>query len=207
MAALQYVHVPGYRALLMRRTYQDLALPGALMDRAAEWLRGTGALWQPMDKKWIFPSGATLSFGYLQAEADKVRYQGAELSFIGVDELSQWSESAYRYMFSRIRRLKSVDVPMRMRAASNPGAQWVKERFEINAGRPESLQMTADGRRAFVPARLIDNPALDSEEYKEMLSELDPVTRRQLLEGDWDVRPEGKLFKREWFQIVEAGPA
>src|SRR5690606_33422484 len=38
MAALQYVHVPGYSAILFRRTYTDLALPGALMDRAQQWL-------------------------------------------------------------------------------------------------------------------------------------------------------------------------
>ncbi len=36
MAAAQYVEVPGYAALLLRRTYQDLALPGALMDRAKQ---------------------------------------------------------------------------------------------------------------------------------------------------------------------------
>src|SRR5437879_2625152 len=34
MAALQFVTVPGYAALLLRRTYTDLSLPGALMDRA-----------------------------------------------------------------------------------------------------------------------------------------------------------------------------
>lgn len=204
MAALQYVDVPGYRALLLRRTYQDLALPGALMDRAAEWLRPTAAHWDETKKRWRFPSGATITFGYLQTEADKERYQGAELSFIGVDELSQWSESAYRYLFSRLRRPEGFAVPIRMRAASNPGAQWVKERFEITRGRTEPVQWTSDGARAFVPARIIDNPALDDAAYIPMLNKLDPVTRLQLLEGDWDVRPEGKLFQREWFRIVEA---
>ena len=43
MAALQYVDVPGYAAILFRRTYTDLSLPGALMDRAHEWLQGTKA--------------------------------------------------------------------------------------------------------------------------------------------------------------------
>jgi len=44
MAALQYVDVPGYSALLLRRTYADLALAGALMDRARSWLVGTDAV-------------------------------------------------------------------------------------------------------------------------------------------------------------------
>lgn len=45
MAALQFVSIPGYSALLLRRTYSDLALPGALMDRAFQWLDGTDAKW------------------------------------------------------------------------------------------------------------------------------------------------------------------
>ena len=34
MAALQHVNTPGYAALLLRRSYTDLSLPGALMERA-----------------------------------------------------------------------------------------------------------------------------------------------------------------------------
>ena len=37
MAAVQYVDVPGYAAVLFRRTFADLALPGAAMSRAQEW--------------------------------------------------------------------------------------------------------------------------------------------------------------------------
>lgn len=39
MSALQYVDVPGYSAILFRRTYADLSLPGALMDRFREWMK------------------------------------------------------------------------------------------------------------------------------------------------------------------------
>ena len=65
MAALQYVDHPGYSALILRKSYTDLALPGALMDKAGEWLGGTAA--QPKDggKSWEFPSGASLTFGYV----------------------------------------------------------------------------------------------------------------------------------------------
>ena len=34
MAAVQYVHYPHYRALILRKTYADLSLPDAIMDRA-----------------------------------------------------------------------------------------------------------------------------------------------------------------------------
>ena len=72
MAALQYVTVPGYSAIIFRKTYADLSLPGALMDRAADWLQGK-AHWSAKTKKWTFPSGATVSFGYMEHEKDKLR--------------------------------------------------------------------------------------------------------------------------------------
>ena len=197
MAALQYADVPGYAAILFRRTYTDLSLPGALMDRAAAWLSGR-ARWNGVDKSWTFPSGATLTFGYLQSEADRYRYQSAEFQFIGFDELTQFPESSYLYLFSRLRRGANVNVPLRMRSASNPGGlghSWVKERF-----------VSEPGPRVFVPARLDDNPHLDRESYLRSLAELDPVTRAQLLEGDWEARP-GAFFRREWFPVVDAAPA
>ena len=196
MAALQYVREPGYTALLLRRTYADLSLPGALMDRANEWLRGTGARWKDIEKTWVFPSGSTLTFGYLETENHKYRYQGAEFNFIGFDELTQFTETQYRYLFSRLRRAEGSTIPVRMRAASNPGGvghEWVRQRFVV-----EELE-----ERPFIPARLEDNPHLDLAEYEQTLSQLDPVTRAQLRRGDWDVLPEGRLFKRDWFRIVE----
>lgn len=40
MAALQYVDVPGYSALIIRRSMPDLAMPNALLDRSRRWLGG-----------------------------------------------------------------------------------------------------------------------------------------------------------------------
>ena len=106
MAALQYVDVPGYSALILRRTYEDLALPGAIMDRAQDWLEGTGARRRDEGKLWEFPTAgqpATLRFGYSQRAADITRYQGAEFQYVGMDELTHFEERQYRYLFSRLR--------------------------------------------------------------------------------------------------------
>ena len=191
MGALQYVHVPEYRALLFRRTYKDLALPKALMDRADEWLSGTDAKWDASERTWKFPSGASLTFGYLENDRDKYRYQSAEFQYIAFDELTQFTETQYLYLFSRLRRLAGQDIPLRMRAASNPGGighQWVYRRFVNPDTRKNNL---------FIPARLEDNPYLDKEQYEDSLSELDRTTWRQLREGDWLAKREGALFSTE----------
>ena len=200
MAALQYVDIPEYSAIIFRRTYADLSLPGALMDRAAEWLTPTDAQWSDKSKTWKFPTGATVTFGYLENEADKFRYQSAEFQTVIFDELTQFTETQYRYLFSRLRRLKTSDVPLRMRSASNPGGlghDWVKQRF-ITEGRSHN--------RLFIPARMRDNPYLDAESYEAGLELLDPSTRRQLRDGDWNATAEGTKFKRDWFEVVDAVP-
>lgn len=104
MAALQYVDVPGYSALLLRRTWPDLSSPGAILDRARSWLLPTDATIREGGRVWVFPSGARITFGTILRENDKFKYQSAEYQFIGFDELTQFDESQYTYMFSRIRR-------------------------------------------------------------------------------------------------------
>lgn len=201
MGALQYVDVSGYSALLLRRTYAELALPEGLMDRAHAWLGPTDAHWDGLNRTWRFPPGATLTFGYLQYEKDKFRYQSSAFQYIGFDELTEFLESMYRFLFSRLRRLKGVKIPLRMRSGSNPGNighNWVKRRF---------LDEGPQHGRIFIPATKEDNPYLDWESYTQSLAELDPITRRQLEEGDWTARHGGSLFRREWFTIVDAVPA
>lgn len=199
--ALQYVDRPGYSALMLRRTFADLNKPYALIPMSHDWLQGTGAKWNDNEHQWTFPSGATLSFGYLANENDKYQFQGAAYHGVFWDELTQFTETQYRYLFSRRRKAVGDTIPMRFRASSNPGGvghEWVKQRFIVEAGE----------RRKFIPARLEDNPYLDQADYEQSLAELDYVTRAQLRHGDWDVRQEGSLFKREWFndKIVEAAP-
>lgn len=198
MAALQYVDVPGYSAILFRKTYADLALPGALISISKEWLMPyvdtKEVRWSEKDKKYTFPSGATLAFGYLETENDCYRYQGAEFQYIGFDECTHIAPSNYRYLFSRLRKAKSLDVPLRLRATANPGGafgEYYYQRFFVDKK-----------KRVFIGAGLDDNPHLDSEEYKASLDELDPVTREQLLNGNWEIKASGDVFSPDWFMSV-----
>ncbi len=209
MAALMYADTPGYAALLLRRTYTDLALPGALMSRSHEWLSGSDASWSDRERTWTFPSGATLSFGYLAEANDRYRYQGSEFSFLGWDELTQFTRDDYSYLHHRLRRGASSRVPLRMRAATNPGGrghEWVRQHFLVEG--PHAIDERTGLRtpRLYVPARLDDNPHVDRETYETSLAQLDAVTRAQLRDGNWDVRPPGQMFRREWWHVEEAAP-
>lgn len=200
MAALQYVDQPGYAALLMRRNFKQLNMPGALMNRAHEWLDHTSARWHGGNKQWTFPSGATLTFGFIgPGKEDREKYASAEFQFIGLDELTQFEEGDYRFMFSRLRRRAGIQVPLRMRSASNPGgrgAAWVKERFVDPRTRLK--------RAAFIPAFLHDNPHLDRDEYIESLRELHPILWRRLLHGDWSAMDPGEIFQpRIWLDDTD----
>lgn len=211
MDALQFVDVPGYSALILRRTFPDLALPGAIMHRAKQWLvPQTEVRWNDNEKVFTFPSGAQIAFGYLQHEDDKYRYQGTEFHYIAFDELTQFTETQYTYLLSRLRH-PPAGVPLRMRGASNPGGlghDWVKARF-LPSIDPVTGDVVyprdEDGHvRVFVPAKLRDNPSLNADEYERNLRELDPVTRAQLLDGDWGARPPGEMFDRTYAKIINA---
>lgn len=190
-AALEYVDTPGYAALILRKTFAQLNLPGAIMARSKEWLMRSDARWNEDDKRWTFPSTATITFGHVENFNDIYRYQGPEFQFVGWDELTQFDERTYEYLFSRTRRTKELmelGIPIRHRAASNPGGighAWVKRRF--------ITEETREPRAVFIPAKVSDNPGLDVEEYRESLAVLDETLRAQLLEGDWGVF-EGAAF-------------
>lgn len=209
MAALQFADVPGYAALLLRRSYADLSLPGALLDRAREWLGPTDARYAPTEHTWHFPSGASLTFGYLEHDGDEQRYRSAEFQMVGFDEVTQFSEASYRFLASRLRRTigahgpapdgLTVDrVPLRLRSASNPGDRghaWVKRRLVDDRSR--------DPGTVFVPSRLEDNPHIDQAEYERALQLLDPIGWERFRFGDWTVRDPGEVLDASRIVLVE----
>lgn len=206
-AALQYVDRKGYAAILFRKTFSDLMLPGALIPMSREWLAPyleSGEVhWADKDKRYTFKeSGATLTFGYLDNKDDHLRYQGAEFSFIGMDECTHINPESYRYLFSRLRKTKNLDFPLRFRATANPGGtygDYYYERFFV-----DNLDENGNRKRFFLPSGLRDNPHLDHESYLAALSELDPITREQLENGNWEIRPTGDLFDTSWIISMSA---
>jgi hypothetical protein len=216
MAALQYVHVPNYSALILRRDFARLALPGAIMDRAREWLYDTDASWNSQSKSFRFPSGAVLQFGYVDNFTDVYRYASAEFQFIGFDELTEFDlpdeenaeNNPYLFMFSRLRKKRDMPVPLRFRSASNPGNighRFVKHRFITDDAaqavrRGDHRVFEAAEGRLFVPAAIKDNPAIDEEEYRKKLVNLPRVMQDRLMNGDWQAA-ENLQIPEDWLRF------
>lgn len=215
MAALEHVDVPKYAALVLRRTFPDLAQPGGPMHLAGEWLHPSAATWNDRDKAWTFPSGAVLRFGYMQHTKDIYRYQGGEYQLFCFDELTQFREQQYTYLFSRARKRTGEAwdrIPLRFRSAANPGGvghEWVRARFGIREDGTQDASSARNARgelRPFVQSFAKDNPGIDVESYMAMLDELDEVTRRQLRDGLWLQDSTGLVLPLTRRNVVDAPP-
>lgn len=208
-AALRYVHVPGYAALILRRNYNQLLLADGVLARANEWLLGKpGVRWSEKHHAFIFtcPGGGTsmVAFGHLEHETDKYRYQGSKYQCVIFEELTHFLASQYRYMFSRLDRPPYgplSQVPLRMRSTGNPGGVghfWVFERFISAQTRLTDV--------VFLPAALLDNPHVDADAYRANIARLSPVEQAQLLEGVWDALQEGDVFRTDRIVLLDAAP-
>jgi hypothetical protein len=128
---LRYMGHPQFSGLMLRHTTEELR---ELIFKSQElypkiW---PGIKWSERKMQWTAPSGARLWMSYLDRDEDVLRYQGLAFSWIGFDELTQWSTPyAWNYMRSRLRST-APDLPIFMRATTNPGGRghhWVKKMF------------------------------------------------------------------------------
>jgi predicted phage terminase large subunit-like protein len=128
------------------------------------------------------------------------------------DELQDFEWSQFEYLFQRVRANETITVPWAVRAGAMPGGvgqDWVRERFVLR-GKPDAnkpwIPDNDNNTPAFVPALSTDNPHLSRDYETKSLANLDAFTRASRGKGDWSITPDGNLFKREWFPIVERLP-
>lgn len=209
--ALRQVGIPHYKALIVRKTYPQLA---ELIDKSLNYYPRAypKARYNASAHTWNFPSGAKILFGSMQYTKDRTRYQGQAYDFIGFDELTHFTWDEYSYLFSR-NRPNGPGTRVYIRASANPGGVghgWVKERF-VTAGKPMTTiwedvtwrdpsgqEHRARQSRIFVPSSVFDNPALlnNDPDYVRRLASMPEADRNALLYGDWDSFT-GQVFT-EW---------
>ena len=209
--ALRQVHIPHYRALILRKTYPQLS---ELIDKTMRYYKPVfpKARYNGSSHCWTFPSGAKIYFGSLNHTQDKYNYQGKAFDFIGVDELTHFTWDEYSYVMSR-NRPSGPGTRVYIRATANPGGVghgWVKARFIspapagtrmvqlVKVKAPDGEEITRRRTRIFIPSTVFDNPALLENDpgYIGTLASLPEAEKQALLYGNWDSF-SGQVFT-EW---------
>ena len=216
-----------FKAVLFRRTYPQLR--DSIIPKTEKYYSKLPDSIRPKyngsDHTYTFPSGAKLLLRHIQYEKDVSGHDSVEYQLIMFDELTHFTETMYTFLMSRLRS-SNHDLPLYMRSATNPGGighNWVKERWRPWLDRSREyveksgLLVPSGGilrfddtgvmkrggiwSRQFIRSLYTDNVALNHEQYTAALNQLDPVTRLQKRDGNWDVKPAaGLYYRREWMQ-------
>lgn len=228
MMALQYADIPGYKALLLRRTYQQCKMADGLMTRLVNHLKRMGLddCWYETKRQALLPEGSVIEIGYAEEERDIHNFDGNEYQFIGIDQVEQFSSYQYKHLSTRLRRPRCpehknlftqdckdcqrvgpiISVPLRMRSSANPTGPFKNfyKHWFIKSKPPRDDRGIP--QRIFIPARAVDNPHIDIDSYERQFQIVDKLTHRRLWEGDWDAESEGMMFSRHWFRLVKNPP-
>lgn len=224
MAILLCTMVPNLQVYIFRKHFGDLYKnhmegPSGFPLMLWPWINA-GLCKINVGKNYIqFWNGSKIHLCHLQHEKDLLKYQGAEIHVLLMDELTHFTEKEYRFLRARVRigglEVPDIEIapglPVRMKlplvlCGSNPGSVghvWVKRAF-VDYAAPLEVNKTrkADGGmlRTYIPARLHDNPTLvaNDPDYEERLDGLgDPALIKAMKEGDWNI-VAGGAFDDVW---------
>lgn len=131
MEPLRYIHTKGYRAVIFRKNFNQIFASGGIWDESREIygdISGAKSVQTPKFK-WSFNNKAHIYFDFLGRDADVEKWQGSQITFIGFDELTHFTERQFFYMMSRNR--STCGVRPYIRATCNPDADsWVAKFIE-----------------------------------------------------------------------------
>ena len=126
MEPLRYIYTKGYRAVIFRKNFNQIFASGGIWDESREMysdISGAKSVQTPKFK-WSFKNMAHIYFDFLGRDADVEKWQGSQITFIGFDELTHFTERQFFYMMSRNR--STCGVRPYIRATCNPDADsWV----------------------------------------------------------------------------------
>lgn len=115
-----------YSAVILRRTFPEICNEGGLWDESQRWFPMKGGTAHQTRLQWTFPAGSTIRFSHLQHEKNVSNWQGAQLPYIGFDEVTHFTKKQFFYLLSRLR--SPYGFKPKLRATCNPDADsWVAE--------------------------------------------------------------------------------
>jgi hypothetical protein len=209
--------IDGLQVYLFRRVSDDLRKnhmegPSGLPSLLAEFVDAGYAKINYSLGEISFWNKSKIFLCHCQYEQDVIKYQGAEIHVLLIDELTTFTPAIYKFLRGRT-RMAGISLPKeyegkfpRIICGTNPGGvghNWVKASFIDGAKPYEIRQMPkSEGgmKRQYIPALLGDNPSLfeADPEYAARLEGLgNPALVRAMKEGDWDI-VAGGAFDDLW---------
>jgi hypothetical protein len=123
---LRDIHIPGFGGVIFRRTSPQIRNQGGLWDTSMELYPHAQGTPKETTLEWQFPKGTKMRFCHLEYEKNIFDWQGAQVPYIGFDELTHFTKRMFFYMLSRNR--STCGVKPYMRATCNPDPEsWVYE--------------------------------------------------------------------------------
>ena len=120
---------PGFRSVIFRRTVPMIRQPGGLLDTSGQVFAPIGARLNQSLLEWQFPTGAVVKFSGMELEADRYSWQGAQMALICFDEVQEFTENQFWFLFSRNRSVSGARS--RIRCTCNPDADsWLRTFLE-----------------------------------------------------------------------------
>lgn len=207
--------IPGLNVYLFRRIREDLiknhmeGTGGFPVMLAPLVLTGFVKI---VDDEIRFWNGSKIFLCHCKDEKDRFKYLGAEIHVLLIDELTMFTEVIYRFLRGRMRapglvfpewavqffqEKFGVHLPSKLPlilCGSNPGNighQFVKASFIDGVAPFEVRRMSKEEGgmlRQYIPARLEDNPHIDTGDYEGKLSGLGSKELvRAMRHGDWNI--------------------
>jgi predicted phage terminase large subunit-like protein len=119
MDAARHIWVPGYVAKIFRRTYKQVKQDGGIWDKTFQIYPKIGLTANNSELFWENrQTAATVGFGNLETDADRYNYDGAELAYIGFDEIQHFTSLQFWHLLSRNR--STCGVRSVFRGTCNP---------------------------------------------------------------------------------------
>lgn len=121
---LRFAKHPQFNGVLFRRTYPEIYMAGGPWDTANAIYPWVGAT--SVSSTWTFPSGASLTYSHMSEEKDWKKWMGAQLPYIGFDQLESFTQEQFFSMLASNRDPSGLVKPY-VRATANPEPGWLAE--------------------------------------------------------------------------------
>lgn len=123
---IRHIDNKDWGGVIFRRTSPQIRNEGGLWDTSMDLYTRLHATPKESSLEWVFKSGAGLKFSHLEYEKNVFDWQGAQIPFIGFDELTHFSEKMFFYLLSRNRSMCGIKPVVR--ATCNPDPEsWVSK--------------------------------------------------------------------------------